>query len=98
MTAFRMLAAFSTSILALVWGFAGLLSAQPKTSYEYDAVVNERRLTSVETRLDAALQQLKDIKDGQSSTQYAGYLQLLMLGGLGIEAGSRIRKRKQQAE
>jgi len=94
MTTFRILAAFSSSILALVWGFVGLLSAQPK-AYEYDAVVTERRLTSVETRLDAALQELKEIKDGQSSTQYAGYLQLLMLGGLGIEAGARIRKRKQ---
>lgn len=90
---FRKAAAYATGVMALIWGGLGLLVAQPK--YEYDAVQNEQRLTSVEVRLDAALQQLKEIRDAQGKTEYAGYLELLMLGGLGIEAGNRIRRKKQ---
>lgn len=94
MTTIRRTMAYGSGITALLWGGLGVLIAQPK-AYEYDAVQTEQRITSVEVRLDMALQQLRDIKDTQGKVEYAGYLQLLMLGGLGIEAGNRLRKRKQ---
>lgn len=91
----RAAAALISSGVGLTWGAVGLFG-QPQTRvYEIDpALRNESRLTSVETRLDAALEQLKEIRDGQSSTQYAGYFQLLVLSGLAGEAGLRLKNRK----
>lgn len=83
--------------IGVTWSSIGLL-AQNGRIYEYDAVATESRLTRVETQLAEALSQLKDIKNGQGTTQNVGYMALLILSGLAGEAGLRIYKKKGDSE
>jgi hypothetical protein len=83
--------------MGLVWSSIGLL-AQNSRSYDYDAVLNENRLTKLETQIQEITSQLKAIQDGQDSTQQVEYLGLLILSGLAGEAGVRLYKKKADSE
>lgn len=89
--------ALSSAFVAMTWGAIGLLG-QAKI-YEYDAVGNERRFTTLETQMAEVLNQVRDIKDSQSSGQNVNYMMLLMMSGLAGEAGLRmVRGKKKDPE
>lgn len=96
MTKVRAAAALVSAFVALTWGAMGLLG-QPK-AYEFDAVDNERRFTTLETKMSEVLSQVRDIKDTQSNGQSVNYMMLLMMSGLAGEAGLRLVKGKKKDE
>ena len=104
---FRVKFAGAIAAAGMMWGTIGLLSvsAQPsQESYNFNAVANERRFTTLETqvgylsgRLDEVATAVKEIREAQKGTsveQYRDWFMMVLLSGvLGEGAFKRVRDR-----